>query len=201
MTTAWPEVALGDVAEVVSGATPRTSIAEYWGGDICWVTPKDLSELGTSRIADTPRKLTAAGLASCGATVLPRNSVLLSSRAPIGLVSINSVPMATNQGFKSLVPRRDRLDHGYLYWWLRSNRSLLESLGRGATFKEISKGITAGVRLPLPPIEEQRRIAALLDHVDALRPKRNESLRLLSSMTAAIFREMFGDPATGALLA
>jgi type I restriction enzyme S subunit len=129
MTTGWPEVPLGDVATIVSGATPKTSREEYWDGDICWATPQNLSDLGTKYISDTPRKLTAAGLKSCSASILPAGSVLLSSRAPIGLVAINRVPMATNQGFKSLVPDDSRLYASYLYWWLVTNRSRLEKMG------------------------------------------------------------------------
>ena len=162
----WPTVALGDVAEVVSGATPRTGDSDFWGGDIPCATPKDLSELRGAVISTTPRMITRAGLRSCSATVLPSGSVLLSSRAPIGHVAINSVPMATNQGFKSLVPRGGVLDAKYLYHWLRANRPYLESLGNGATFKEVSKAVVARVELPLPPIEEQRRIAAILDQAD-----------------------------------
>jgi type I restriction enzyme, S subunit len=191
--TAWPEVPLGEVATVVSGATPKTAREDYWNGDVCWATPKDLSELGAKFIEDTPRKLTPEGLQACAAAVLPAGSVLLSSRAPIGLVAINTVPMATNQGFKSLVPNLERVDSNYLYWWLVTNRRKLESLGRGATFKEISKAITAQVEIPLPPVAEQRRIAAILDVADGLRDKRRESLALLDSLAESIFLDMFGD--------
>ena len=196
MTPAWPEVALGDVCEIISGATPKTSTPEYWDGETRWATPKDLSDLDAKYISDTPRRLTEAGLRSCAATVLPPGSLLLSSRAPIGLTAINTVPMATNQGFKSLIPRHDLLDVSYLYWWAVTHRRLLESLGRGATFKEISKAITADVSIPLPPIEDQRRIAAILDQADELRAKRRASLDLLDSLTESIFLDMFGDPRT-----
>jgi type I restriction enzyme S subunit len=91
MTTRSPEVPLGDVATVVSGGTPKTSREDYWGGDICWATPQDLSDLSTKYISDTPRRLTAAGLKSCSASILPAGSVLLSSRAPIGLSTIKEV--------------------------------------------------------------------------------------------------------------
>lgn len=198
MSSTWPEVALGEVATIVSGATPKTSNQSCWGGDTYWATPKDLSELDAKYISRTPRTLTDEGLRSCSARILPPGSLLLSSRAPIGLVAINTVPMATNQGFKSLIPDPSRLDVSYLYWWTATHRGLLESLGRGATFKEISKAITAGVEIPLPPIEEQRRIAAILDQADELRAKRRASLALLDSLTESIFLDMFGDPSTWA---
>lgn len=190
----WVQTTLGEIAEIVSGATPSTSVKEYWDGDIRWVTPKDLSELDGSEISHTARSISVAGLRSCAASVLPANSVLLSSRAPIGLVAINRVPMATNQGFKSLVPDPRRVDSRFLYWWLKKHRPLLESLGNGATFKEISKKSTAAVPISLPPIEEQRRIAAILDAADALRAKRRQALDKLDTLTQSIFVEMFGEP-------
>lgn len=193
MKQGWTEVALGDVATVVSGATPKTSEPEFWGGEIPWVTPKDLSDLdGGKYLAGTPRTLTAEGLNSCAASMLPAGSVLLSSRAPIGLVAINQMPVATNQGLKSLVPRA-MLDPSYLYWWLRTHRRTLESLGRGATFKEVSKAIVEGVEIPLPPLEEQKRIAAILDKADKLLAKRRAAIAHLDSLTQAIFLDMFGD--------
>ena len=95
-------VPLGEISRIVSGATPKTGVAAYWDGDIQWATPADLSKLDGPYIAETPRTLTDAGVKSCATSVLPSGSVLLSSRAPIGHVAINTVPMATNQGFKSL---------------------------------------------------------------------------------------------------
>lgn len=190
----WPTVRLDMCCEIISGATPSTSNAAFWDGDINWATPKDLADLDGPRIASTPRKITEAGLKSCAASVLPVGSVLFSSRAPIGHVAINDVPMATNQGFKSFVPRHDRMHAGYLYHWLRCNRRYLESLGNGATFKEVSKAVVARIEIPLPPLPEQRRIAAILDEADALRAKRRAALAQLDEMTQAIFGEMFGDP-------
>ena len=192
--SSWPTVRLEDCTEIISGATPSTAIADYWDGDICWATPKDLSDLDGAYIADTPRKITRRGLESCASRILPPESVLLSSRAPIGHVAINTVPMATNQGFKSFLPDRTRIDSKYLYYWLRSNRSYLESLGNGATFKEISKAVVSRVEIPLPPVEEQRRIAAILDTADALRAKRRVALAKLETFDQSIFLDMFGDP-------
>ncbi|MCZ9326665.1 restriction endonuclease subunit S [Nocardia farcinica] len=192
----WPVVALKDAAEIVSGGTPKSEIEEYWDGDIPWVTPKDLSDLDGPFISTTPRSITELGLKNSSATLLPANSVLFSSRAPIGHVAINAIAMATNQGFKSLVPKPDVSHAGYLYHWLRANRAYLEGLGNGATFKEVSKAVVAKVEIPLPPIDEQRRIAAILDHADALRAKRREALARLDELTQSIFIDMFGDATT-----
>ncbi len=136
------KVQLSEVARIVSGATPSTSNPAYWDGDIAWVTPKDISDLAGEKYLDgTPRTLTQEGLKSCSAETLPANSVLFSSRAPIGLVAINKKPVATNQGFKSFIPDPTRLDATFLYHWLRKHRTELDRLGVGATFKEVSKAI------------------------------------------------------------
>ncbi|MCF7978740.1 MAG: restriction endonuclease subunit S [Chromatiaceae bacterium] len=192
----WPTARIGDVCKVVSGATPKTTNPSYWDGDVPWVTPKDLSELNSKVLLDTPRKITKAGLNSCSARMLPAESVLFSSRAPIGLVAINAFPVCTNQGFKSMVPRGDRIFSGYLFWWLTVHRDHLQNLGRGATFKEVSKQIVEEIEIPLPPLAEQKRIAAILDAADALQAKRRESLAELDSLLRSTFLELFGDPAT-----
>lgn len=189
----WTTAALGDVCEIVSGATPRTSEKKFWNGNILWTTPKDLSDLEGPYIETPPRTITEEGLKSCAASLLPKNSVLLSSRAPIGLVAINTVPMATNQGFKSLVPNSRKVDSKFLFHWLKSKTSFLQGLGNGATFKEISKTIVERIEIPLPPLDEQRRIAAILDKADDLRRKRKRALELLDGLTQSIFLEMFGD--------
>jgi type I restriction enzyme, S subunit len=192
--SSWKKVRLDRCCEIVGGSTPKTSVAEYWDGDIFWVTPKDLSGLDGAYISATPRKLTKAGLDSCAASILPSGSVLFSSRAPIGHVAINTAPMATNQGFKSFIPKADLIHQKFLYWWLRLNRTYLENLGNGATFKEVSKTVVSAIEIPLPPLAEQRKIAAILDQAEALRAKRRASLTELDTLTSSLFLEMFGDP-------
>ncbi|MDE0256856.1 MAG: restriction endonuclease subunit S, partial [Gammaproteobacteria bacterium] len=192
----WPISTIGEVCAVVSGATPRTGNPEYWDGDIPWVTPKDLSELSQKYLSDTSRKITEAGLRSCSARILPARSVLLSSRAPIGLVAMNTLPVCTNQGFKSMVPRDGCIAPDYLYWWLKTHREALEHRGRGATFKEVSKKIVEEIAIPVPPLAEQKRIAGILDAADTLRVKRREVLVQLDTLLQSTFLDMFGDPVT-----
>lgn len=189
----WPEVPLADVATIVSGATPRTSDSTLWNGGIAWATPKDLSRLESKHLEKTERTISQAGLASCATTLLPKRSVLFSSRAPIGLVAINRVPVATNQGFKSFVPKSN-LDAGYLFWWLTHNRARIEALGNGATFKEISKAVVSRMSIPLPPVEEQRRIAAILDKADVIRRQRKMFLDYADEFLKSVYLEMFGHP-------
>lgn len=188
---------LGDVAKIILGATPKTAVADNWDGNVLWVTPADLSRLNGAYISDTLRKLTEEGVRSCATTVLPPGSVLLSSRAPIGHVAINTVPMATNQGFKSLIPG-PQLNLKFLYYWLKSNTDYLQSLGNGATFKELSKETTSQIEIPLPPLDEQGHIAAILDHADALRTKRRQVLAHLGTLTQSIFHDMFDGVSTSA---
>ncbi len=190
----WREAKIGDICDVVSGATPKTTNSTYWDGDIAWATPRDLSALEKKHISDTQRKITQAGLDSCSARMLPPGSVLFSSRAPIGLVAINAVPLCTNQGFKSMVPRDGRLSPDYLYWWLLTHRGAVQQMGRGATFREVSKKIIEGLTIPLPPLAEQKRIAATLDAADDLRAKRREALHELGTLLQSTFVELFGDP-------
>ena len=192
LPSGWKKLRLDQVSRIVGGSTPSTDRTEFWDGTIAWTTPKDLSNLEGPYLDGSSRKITEAGLQSCASEILPANSVLFSSRAPIGLVAINRVPMATNQGFKSFIPYRDVADAKYLYHWLKTNRSYLDSLGNGATFKEVSKAIVSRVELPVPPLSEQKRLAAILDHADAIRRKRQQALRLTDDFLRSVFLDMFG---------
>jgi len=187
----WPLAKLGDLCEIVSGSTPDTSKKENWDGDVLWATPSDLSKNSSKIISNTSCKITSIGLSNCSARVLPKNSVLFSSRAPIGLVAINSQSMATNQGFKSFVPNASLLDSSYLYYWLRTNKSFLNGLGVGATFKEVSKSIISKVQIPLPPLAEQQRIARILDTADRLMQLRESAIAKLDQLAQSVFVEMF----------
>ena len=182
---------LGMIADIVSGATPKTSVERYWDGDVVWATPKDLSELDGPYIDATSRSLSRAGLESCSATLLPSNSVLLSSRAPIGYVAINTVPMATNQGFKSLVLDPSHTDPRFLYVWLRRHRARIESLGSGATFKEISKRVVARIEIRLPALSEQRRFGEIFDAVEKTRIGYAASRDMLNTLFASLQQRAF----------
>jgi type I restriction enzyme S subunit len=146
----------------VNGGTPKTGVAEYWDGPHQWITPAEMGKRATPYISLSERTITDAGMRNSSASLLPEQSVILSSRAPIGHLVINTVPMATNQGCKGLVPRNG-LDTKYLYYYLASVVPLLNDLGTGATFKELSGGKLKGVPVPVAPLPEQRRIVALLD--------------------------------------
>ena len=127
--------------------------------------------------------------------MLPKGSILFSSRAPIGLIAIAGKEMCTNQGFKSLVPNA-LVDSAYLYWCIRNFTPQLAAQGSGTTFKELSKTIVEKFQIPIPPLEEQKRIAAILDKADAIRRSRKKAIALTEELLRSTFLDMFGDPVT-----
>ena len=185
-------VRLGDICTVVSGTTPKSTIPEYWDGNINWVTPAELTE-DSDTIFESQRKITQQAVIDSSLKSFPAGTVLLSSRAPIGKVAIAGTEMYCNQGFKNLICS-DKVYNRYLYHFLKGQTDYLNSLGRGATFKEISKSIVENIEIPLPPLDEQRRIAATLDKVTDLISKRRQQLDKLDELVKARFVEMFGDP-------
>ncbi len=189
----WPMVELGDVSEVVSGATPKREVPAYWNGDVDWVTPKDLTDLEGRYIDEAPEKITEAGYKSCSTHLVPAGSVLLSSRAPIGHLAITKRPVCTNQGFKNFVPGPN-VDAEFLYWALKRDVPKLQAMGTGSTFKEISKAQVEKYQIPLPPLPTQRRIAAVLDKAQALVANDKRTLAVYDQLAKSLFLEMFGDP-------
>ena len=181
---------LGDICTVVSGTTPKSTQAEYWDGDLNWVTPAELTD-ESDIIYDSQRKITQQAVIDSSLKSFPAGTVLLSSRAPIGKVAIAGTEMYCNQGFKNLICS-DKIYNRYLYHFLKDKTDYLNSLGRGATFKEISKSIVENIEIPLPPLEEQRKIAAVLDKVSDLIAKRRQQLDKLDELVKSRFVEMFG---------
>ncbi|WP_236676972.1 restriction endonuclease subunit S [Aquariibacter lacus] len=157
----WQTKPIGEVFRVVNGGTPKTGTAAFWDGPHQWITPAEMGGLPSPYLASSRRTLTDEGL-RVGAELVPPQSVILSSRAPIGHLVINEVPMAFNQGCKGLVPSR-AIHTKFAYYFLLANVPLLESLGTGATFKELSSGKLKEVPFHFPLLPEQRRIVAILD--------------------------------------
>jgi type I restriction enzyme S subunit len=192
----WSKSKLGDCCQVVSGGTPRRERLDFWNGQIPWATPKDISSLTSPEFYDPPERISMAGLHNSSATLLPKGSILFSSRAPIGLVAIAGRDMATNQGFKSLIPGPN-LDSRFLYWTMKRLSPRIADLGRGATFKEVSKAIIADVEIQFPnDLNEQRRIALILDKSDGLRRKSDQLLASTDDFLRSTFLERFGSPLT-----
>ena len=182
---------LGDICEIVSGSTPKTTIEEYWDGDVKWITPAELNE-NVYIINDSVRKITKLAVEKTGLYSFPEGTVILSTRAPIGKVAIAGCEMYCNQGFKNLICS-EKIFNKYLYWFLKGNTMFLNSLGRGATFKEISKAIVSEIEINVPEIEEQHEIVKILEKVNTIIRFRKQELSVLDTLVKARFVEMFGD--------
>lgn len=186
------KIRIGDVCTVVSGSTPKTNVLEYWDGDIDWITPAELDE-NTLVVNESARKITRLAVEKTGLKPLPKGTVILSSRAPIGKVAIAGKEMFCNQGFKNIICSQS-IYNEYLYWFLKGNTEYLNSLGRGVTFKEISKGIVEDIRIALPSVDEQRYIADILKVCWETKIKQNRLLEYLNILVKSRFIEMFGEP-------
>ena len=182
---------LGEVCTIVSGSTPKTSVTSYWDGNIKWITPAELNE-DTFYIMDSVRHITEEGKEKTGLSYLPTGTVILSSRAPIGKTAIAGCKMCCNQGFKNLICS-DAIYNEYLYFFLKSKTDYLNSLGRGATFKEISKSIVESIEIPLPEVKQQKEIAEKFKKLEQLISLRKQQLAKLDELIKAQFVEMFGE--------
>lgn len=189
MKSDWKECTLAELGEIVGGATPSTKDEQNYGGDIAWITPKDLSTLKGRFISRGERNITEKGLRSCSAQIMPKNAVLFSSRAPIGYVAIAANPVCTNQGFKSIVANSDN-DPMFLYYLLKYNKNAIEAMGSGTTFKEVSGSTMRGIRVYVPISKaEQQRIAAILSALDEKIATNREINDNLEQQAASIFTE------------
>lgn len=185
------KVKLGEVCEIVSGSTPKTNNEEYWDGGINWITPAELKE-ETYIIEESVRKITELGVIKTGLKSFPKGTVILSSRAPIGKVAIAGNEMYCNQGFKNLICS-NQIHNAYLYWFLKSKTVYLNFLGRGATFKEISKSIVANIEIFLPEIEEQKKVSNILKQCYELIQLRKKQIQMFDILIQSRFIEMFGN--------
>lgn len=190
----WPLVRLGDVANILSGGTPSTKNPAYWDGDVHWAAIEDVKK---KYLHMTRRKISNAGAAYAG-SILPVNTVLFSSRATIGEVSISKIETTTNQGFKNFICHPDRLDHEYLYYVLRREAPLMAASCSGMTYPEISAGRISDWLIPVPSLPEQRRIARHLVRYDSVENGRMECIQeatrpLFSALSAISAHRTLGD--------
>ena len=188
----WKECLLSDLGTVVGGATPSTkNPANYEGGTISWITPKDLADFKGRYIARGERMITDAGLSSCSTQLMPEHSVLFSSRAPIGYVAIAANELCTNQGFKSVVPN-ERTDYLFLYYLLRYYKDAIENLGSGTTFKEVSGSTMRNVKVKVPVLfSEQKKIASVLGAIDDKIEENERINNNLLQQAQAVFAKEF----------
>ena len=188
----WKTCTIADLGTVVGGATPSTKKAEnYDGGTIAWITPKDLAGFSGRFISHGERDITETGLRSCSAQMMPRHTVLFSSRAPIGYVAIAENEVCTNQGFKSVVPN-ENTDYMFLYYLLLNNRQNIEHMGSGTTFKEVSGKTMRGIEVRVPESkEEQIRISSILSAIDEKIEENERINKNLQAQADAIFSNAY----------
>lgn len=187
--SAWDCVRLGNIFKVVNGATPKTGVDEYWNGSVSWATPDDLSSNGEAYLKETNRTLSEEGLRNCGAQKVPENSLILSTRAPIGLISVAGRRMSTNQGCKAVVPTCD-LYEKYFYYLISIATPELKSWGSGSTFTELSNKYLKALRLAFPSKSEQKAIVDFLDQetekIDRLIEQKERLIELLEEKREAL---------------
>ncbi|SFN25326.1 restriction endonuclease subunit S [Marinobacter pelagius] len=198
MSDRWEWKFIEDVAQVVNGGTPKTKVPEFWDGENLWITPAEMGNRETPYLGESRRTLSSQGLDNCSASLVPEKSVILSTRAPIGHLVINTVPMAFNQGCRALVTG-DRLNYKFLYYFLFKNVDTLNDLGTGTTFKELAAGKLKKLRIPVPPLAEQKRIVAILDEsfagIDAAIVNTEKNLANARELFEICTSEViFGDP-------
>jgi len=186
----WEVKKLKYFSKIVNGSTPQSGNGEYWGGEIVWVTPNDLGKLNGNRITDSLKKITQRGLNSCGTTLTPKNSIILSTRAPIGHIGITDIVTCTNQGCKTIVHDSSKCDNKFLFYYLFSSKNTLQSLGQGSTFIELSSQNLKDFQNPVPLFHEQQAIATYLDRkthqIDTFIEKKQKLIALLKEQRAAI---------------
>ena len=190
----WREVKLGEICEVIGGGTPRTDVPKYWGGEIPWLTPRDLSNFPGRYISKGERNISDLGLSESSARLLPKGAVLLTTRAPIGYLAIAENEVTANQGFRSLVPSKDT-DSLFLFYLLKQNVEYLKSQSAGTTFGELAGSTLKSISFLFPPLLEQKAIAEVLSSLDDKIDLLHRQNKTLEDMAQALFRKWFVEDA------
>ena len=187
-------VPLQQICDIQIGKTPSRSVPEYWGGELPWVT---ISDFAAGRIVTTTQeRITRIGAAKSGSKRIPRGTLLLSFKLSLGKRALSGCDLFTNEAIAALhVLDHDVADRDYLYWALGSI-DYDRLVDRAAKGKTLNKAKLKILKIPLPPLDKQKRIAGILDAADALRAKRREALAQLDTLLQSTFLDMFGDPVT-----
>jgi len=187
-TDEWKEVKLGEVAEIIGGGTPSTTTTDYWNGGIVWFNP---SEIGKKKyVSNSNRTISHQGLSNSGARLLPKGTVLLTTRATIGEIAIANVECTTNQGFQSVITGCEA-NNEYVYYFLSTQKEYLLRHSSGSTFRETPPSVIRNLPLRLPSLPEQRKIADLLSAVDERLSVEREYAEQLKQQKAYLLRQMF----------
>ncbi|WP_412500305.1 restriction endonuclease subunit S [Shewanella chilikensis] len=187
-------VKLGDLVTIKGGGTPSKKVEAYWNGGIPWASVKDLK---SRELYATEDSITQLGVEKSATNVIPRGTIIVPTRMALGKVAITGCEMAINQDLKAIfINDAQVIDRDYFARFLESKANYIESEGKGATVKGITLEFLRDIDVPLPPLEEQKRIAAILDKADAIRRKRKQAIQLADDFLRAVFLDMFGDPVT-----
>ena len=188
----WEVKSIEEVSKkITQGGTPKTYVHEYWDGDIPWITPAEMGDdAGHHYVLSTNRTISRLGLENSSVELLPVNSVIISSRAPIGYVAINKVKIATNQGCKGIVPNSGTYFE-FLYYSLLISQRRLNDLGAGGGFKEISIATLKTFQIPIPTLPEQKKIADCLSSIDELIELESQKLEALKAHKKGLMQQLF----------
>lgn len=189
------------IADIVNGSTPSSTEARFWDGEILWVTPSDLGKLDDIYLWDTERKITDEGYKSCSTQLVPKGTVLLTSRAPVGSIAIAGKELCTNQGFKNLMPRKV-VDSLYLYFAIRSLVPAIQKKAHGNTFDEITKEALSVFVIPLPPTKKEqeeiaRTVESKLNRIKGMRRAAEMQLNAMIAFEFSLLRDSFEKPKAG----
>lgn len=190
----WDVKKIKDIGEVAGGSTPSTKIKEYWGGDIPWITPKDLANYEYIYISRGERNITEKAVKECSLRIFPKGTILLTSRAPIGYVAIAKNPLTTNQGFRNIIPK-DGVVSEYLYYLFKTKTmsEYLKDISGGSTFPELKGSTLKEVEIPYPSPEEQQKIATVLSYFDDLIENKKKQNEILEKIALELFKNWFID--------
>jgi type I restriction enzyme S subunit len=189
----WKELKIEDFCEVIGGGTPSTKEDSYYAGDISWITPRDLTNYKNRFISRGERNISDLGLKNSSAKILPKNSILLTSRAPIGYLAIAENEVCTNQGFKSLIVDAAKADYNFVYYLIKSNVERIKGLGTGTTFAEISGSVVKGLKFTIPDLPTQTAIAEILSSLDDKIELNNKINQELETLAQTLFKQWFID--------
>lgn len=190
----WIETALENISEISGGGTPSRSNPAYFSGDVYWATPTDITALNSLWIEETKERITQAALENSSVKLLPVGSVLMTSRATIGVTAIARHPITTNQGFVNFTCNEQLLNNEYLAYWLPLIKPRLLQFAGGTTFKEIGRSTLRKFKIPLPPLPEQKRIVTILREADEIRRLRQQANEKHKEFLQSVFFELFGNP-------
>ena len=187
-------VLLTSIVVIKGGGTPSKSKPEYWNGDIPWVSVKDFKSSSLSGSSD---HITQEGIDNSAASLIPKGNLIVPTRMALGKIAVNSVNIAINQDLKALIIKDNKeVDRNYLLRCIESKSEEIIRQGKGATVKGITLDVLKNLEIPLPPIETQKQIAAVLEKADQLRKDCQQMEQELNSLAQSVFIDMFGDPVT-----